>query len=175
MKIVMKIVIGLVGLIVLLGVIGFFLPKQFRIERSLVMAAPAEKIYPMIAEPKNWPRWGIWNQRDPNMKLDFSGAASGTGAKWAWQSKSQGNGAMEFTAAEVNQQITYKLSFPDFDMESKGVLILKPEGNGTKVTWTNEGEYGNPYFRYFGLMMDGSVGGDFDSGLKNLKAIVEKP
>ena len=175
MKIIVKILIGLVALLVLLAIVGFMLPRQFRVERSMTMAASAEKIYPMVAEPKNWPKWGVWNQRDPGMKVEFSGPASGVGAKWSWQSKSEGNGGMEFTAAEPNKQIVYKLSFPEMGMESKGELSFAADGTGTKVTWTNEGEFGNnPFVRYFGLMMDGMVGKDFDGGLKNLKAIVEK-
>jgi uncharacterized protein YndB with AHSA1/START domain len=175
MGIFVKILIGLALLALLLAVVGFMLPRQFRIERSMVMAAPAEKIYPLVSEPKNWTRWGVWNQRDPNMTLAFSGPASGVGAKWSWQSKSEGNGAMEFTGAEANRQIVYKLTFADMGMESKGVLSLVAEGTGTRVTWTNEGEFGNnPFVRYFGLMMDTMVGKDFDGGLKNLKVLAEK-
>jgi uncharacterized protein YndB with AHSA1/START domain len=175
MSILIKIVVGLAVLVGLLALIGMLLPKQFRIERSIVIAAPAEKIYPLIADPRNWPKWGVWNRRDPNMKVEFSGAASGAGANWSWQSKSEGNGAMAFTAADPNRQITYQLTFVDFGMVSKGVLALAASGTGTQVRWTNEGEFGgNPFMRYFGLMMDRMVGKDFDAGLNNLKQLAEK-
>jgi uncharacterized protein YndB with AHSA1/START domain len=175
MSVLLKILAGAAVLIVLLAVIGFALPKTFHIERSQVIAAPAEKIYPLIADPHNWPKWGIWNQRDPNMKMDFSGSPSGAGAKWSWQSKSEGNGQMEFTAAEPDRQISYRLIFADFGMVSGGALKLAPEGTGTRITWTNEGEFGgNPFNRYFGLMMDKMVGKDFDGGLNNLKQLAEK-
>jgi uncharacterized protein YndB with AHSA1/START domain len=176
MAMMIKIIVSLVLLVVVLALVGFVLPKQFKIERSTVIAAPAEKIYPLIAEPKNWPKWGVWNQRDPQMKVTFSGATSGVGAKWSWESKSEGNGAMEFNTAEPNKQIGYILTFVDMGMESKGVLSLSAEGANTRIRWTNEGEFGgNPFVRYFGLIMDRMVGKDFEAGLNNLKALAEKP
>ena len=61
-------------------------------------------------------------------------------------------------------------------MVSSGALTLAPSGAGTTVSWTNAGEFGgNPFMRYFGLMMDRMVGKDFDAGLNNLKQLAEKP
>ncbi len=175
MRIIIKILIGLVILIIATALIGFTLPKQFKVQRTAVIAAPAEKIYALIAEPKNWPTWGVWNQRDPQMKVEFSGSANGAGAKWSWQSKSEGNGVMEFSAADPNKQINYNLSFAATGMESQGVLSLTPEGSNTRVVWTNEGEFGkNPFIRYFGLWMDSLVGKDFEKSLSNLKTLAEK-
>ncbi len=174
MAILIKIFIGLVALVAALAVIGFFLPSNFKIARSIIIAAPAEKIYPMIAETRNWRAWTMWNERDPNMKIDYSGPASGVGAKWAWQSKSEGDGMMEFTAADPLKGISYQLTFPEFGMKSGGVLSMTPDPAGTKIIWTNEGEFGaNPFFHYFGLMMDRWVGKDFDAGLAKLKKVVE--
>jgi uncharacterized protein YndB with AHSA1/START domain len=175
MAILKKVLLGLVALIVLLVIVSFFLPGKFNVERSLVIAAPAEKIYPMISEPRNWPKWGVWNKRDPNMVITYSGSEGGQGAKWAWKSKPEGDGAMEFTAATPNREVSYVLSFADFDMKPTGTLKLSAEGSGTKVTWTSAGELGNnPINRYFGLAMDGMLGKDFEGGLANLKALVEK-
>jgi uncharacterized protein YndB with AHSA1/START domain len=174
MAILLKAVIGLMLLVVVLAVVGFFLPNKFKVERLVTIAAPAEKIYPMIAETRKWPTWTVWNERDPNMKIEYSGPAAGAGAKWAWQSKTEGNGAMEFSSADVSKGIAYKLTFADFGMASTGVLSMVPSGAGTTVTWTNEGEFGaNPFMRYFGLAMDSMVGKDFAAGLAKLKKLVE--
>ena len=175
MAILKKVIIGLVGLIVLLVVIGFLLPSHFKVERSMEIAAPPEKIFPNIEDPRAWAKWTVWNQRDPNMQMTYSGAEKGQGAKWSWRSKTEGNGSMEFSKIDAPKLMQYKLSFPDFGMTSTGTMTLAPVGSGTKVTWTNEGELGNnPMNRYFGLMMDNMVGKDFTSGLQNLKSMVEK-
>jgi uncharacterized protein YndB with AHSA1/START domain len=176
MKWLIRIIGGLAALVAVLLAVGFVLPAQFKVQRVAQIAAPAEKVYALIADPREWKRWGVWSQRDPAMKMDYSGAPSGAGAKWSWQSASEGNGAMEFTAAVPPERVAYLLTFPDMGMQSRGELRIAPGGNGVVVTWTNEGDMGgNPVNRWFGLFMDDLVGPDFQAGLANLKKIAETP
>jgi uncharacterized protein YndB with AHSA1/START domain len=175
MKWLKRVVLTVAAIVALLLVIGLLLPSGFKVQRSVVINAPASRIYPMIADPRQWKGWAVWNQRDPAMQMQYSGPDTGTGAKWSWQSKTEGNGVMEFTAAVPDKHINYALSFPDMDMTSRGQLRLAPENGGTRVTWTNEGDMGSsPINRYFGLMMDRLVGPDFEAGLVNLKAAAER-
>ncbi|MFN7573181.1 MAG: SRPBCC family protein [Betaproteobacteria bacterium] len=174
MKWLIRIVVGLVFVVAAFVAIGWLLPAEFKVQRSAQIAAPADKVYVLIADPREWKRWGVWSRRDPAMKMDYSGAASGAGARWSWQSESEGNGVMEFTAAKPNERIAYTLTFPDMGMQSRGVLEITPAGPGVVVTWTNEGNMGsNPINRWFGLFMDKLVGPDFAAGLDNLKQIAE--
>ncbi len=166
---------GVLGLVALLAVGGMLLPGTFKVSRSALVAAPAERIYPLVSEPRRWKDWSVWNQRDPAMSITYSGPASGAGAVWEWKSKSQGDGRMTFTAAEPGRRAAFELFFPDFGTTSTGELLLAPEGSGTRVTWTMNGDMGrNPLMRWMALMMDGMVGKDFDAGLANLKALAEK-
>ena len=175
MKILKRPLIAIGLLIAVLVAIAFTLPSQFNVARPITINAPAEKIYPLIATTRQWKNWSVWNRRDPNMKIDYAGPQSGLGAKWSWESKSEGSGEMEFTAAEPNKLLGYRLLFKDFNTTSNGTLKLEPEGAGTKVTWSFAGEAGrNPMMRYMGLMMDGMVGQDFEVGLANLKALAER-
>lgn len=169
-----RIALVLVAVVGLLLAVGMLLPSGFKVQRSVEMAATPDRIYPLIADPREWKRWSVWNRRDPSMTMQYSGPPSGSGARWAWKSASEGSGEMEFTAALPNERVDYALSFPDMGMRSSGQLRLEPAGAGTRVTWTNEGDMGaNPVNRYFGLFMDRLVGPDFEGGLKNLKTIVE--
>lgn len=173
MRIALKVVGYLIGLIVLLLLAGFLLPSAFKAERSVTINAPAEKIYPLVANTKEWKRWTVWNQRDPNMQVTYAGPESGVGAKWDWKSKSEGNGGMEFTSAEPNKRLGYKLTMEGMT-PSNGDVILAAAGNGTKVTWTMAGDAGmNPMTRWFGYFMDRLVGPDFEAGLANLKKLAE--
>lgn len=169
-----RIALALIAVIGLLLAIGMLLPSAFKVQRTVEMAATPERIYPLIADPREWKRWSVWNRRDPAMTMEYSGAPSGTGARWTWKSASEGNGEMAFTAAVPNERVDYALAFPDMGMRSSGQLRLEAAGTGTRVTWTNEGDMGaNPVNRYFGLFMDRLVGPDFEGGLKNLEALVE--
>lgn len=175
MKVLLRILVGLVVLILALLAAGFLLPAQFKVERTATIAAPPAVVYAQIAAPKAWKDWAVWNQRDPAMQLTYSGPDSGVGAKWAWLSKTEGNGEMEFTRAVPDSEVVYSLYFKDFDMRSTGTLTLAPAGSGTTVRWTNEGSLGmNPINRWFGLFMDKMVGPDFEAGLKGLDALSQR-
>lgn len=175
----MKILKRILTIVAALAVVFFagaiLIPPTYRVERVATIDAPAAKVYPLIAEPKAWQRWTVWNQREPGMKVAFSGAAAGQGAKWEWEGK-DGKGSMEFTAAVPDRSITYRLGFVEMNMYSTGALTLVPEGNGTRISWTNEGDVGgNPMMRWFVPFMDRMMGPDFEGGLANLKALAEKP
>jgi uncharacterized protein YndB with AHSA1/START domain len=175
MRVLIRIIVGLgLSLAILLG-IGFLLPRQYTVERSIEIAAPPARIFPLLEDPRAWTKWTVWQQRDPQMKLSYRGPEKGQGAGWSWDSKTEGKGSMEFTRVEAPRLLEYRLTFPEFNMSSIGRLELTPAGSNTKVTWTNAGDLGgNPIRRYFGLVMDSMVGKDFRGGLENLKAVVEK-
>jgi uncharacterized protein YndB with AHSA1/START domain len=175
MRVVKYIVIGIAVLAVLLIGIGYLLPSAYDVSRSVEIKAAPEKVYAFIADPREWKKWSVWNQRDPAMKIVYSGPPAGPGAKWAWESKSEGTGEMTFLKAEANRSLEYRLAFKDFATTSDGALLLQPVGPGTRVTWRMTGDVGNhPVRRYFAALMDRMVGPDFENGLANLKALAEK-
>jgi uncharacterized protein YndB with AHSA1/START domain len=173
----LKWVLGVVVLLALVLVVGgYLLSPKFTVSRSVSVAAPPEKVYALVADPRRWKEWSVWNRRDPAMQITYSGPESGSGAVWAWKSKSEGDGRMTFTTAEPGQRLGYELYFPDFGTTSQGELTMAPEGGGTRVTWTMNGDMGsNPLFRWIALGADGMVGKDFDAGLQGLKSLAEKP
>lgn len=175
LRIVKWLLITLVALALLLFAGGYALSPEFKAVRSVTVHAPADKVYPLLADPREWKRWTVWNRRDPAMAITYSGPPSGVGAGWEWKSQSEGDGKMTFTAAEPGRRVAYDLFFPDFGTTSSGDLLLSPDGSGTKVTWTMNGNMGsNPLMRWMALFMDRMVGPDFEAGLANLKALAEK-
>ena len=174
MRWLLRIAVALALVVLLLVGVGFLLPSRYHVERSVEIGAPPAKIYALLADPREWKKWTIWNRRDPGMKMAYGGPPSGTGAKWSWVSQTEGSGAMEFTEARQDERIAYRLSFPEFGMESSGAVTLVPAGDKVRVTWTNEGDLGlNPMSRWFGLTLDRVVGADFSAGLANLKRLAE--
>jgi len=175
MKIVKNVLLAAGLLLVAVIAVGVFLPSNFEVRRAVEIAAPVPRVYALVAEPRKWTEWSVWNRRDPAMQIAYAGPAAGTGARWSWKSKSEGSGAMEFTHAEPDRLVEYALSFPEFGMASRGALVLEPAAVGTKVTWTNHGDVGpNPIKHYLAAFMDRMVGPDFEAGLANLKALAEK-
>lgn len=167
-------VVGLVALLVVGA--GLFLPSSFEVERSVLVDAPADRIFNHVVDPREWKKWTVWNQRDPDMRITYAGPPFGQGARWSWVSRTEGTGSMTFARVVPNERLGYELSFPDFGMKSEGDLLLVPAGSATRVTWTNRGDVGrNPLKRYLAISMDRMVGPDFEAGLANLKRLAEKP
>lgn len=163
------------GVIILLFVVtSFFIPNEYSVERRVNINAEPSEIYPYVVDLKEWQKWGVWFKRDPNMKLDYFGPDRAIGMRSEWVSETEGNGEMEITQLEHNKRVLYRLYFPDFDMGSSGVVEIEATGQGSMVTWRDEGTVdNNPINKYFALMADGMVGPDFETGLENLKVLVE--
>ncbi|MGL4560058.1 MAG: SRPBCC family protein, partial [Afipia sp.] len=68
-------------------------PNTFRIERSININAPADKIFPLINDYKNWGSWSPYEHVDPAMQRTFSGAPAGKGSVYEWSgNKNIGHG-----------------------------------------------------------------------------------
>src|SRR5260221_4551569 len=119
-------VIGAVALAFIVG--GLFLPSTVAVQRSIVINAPANRVYNLVVEPRQWTNWSVWNRRDPNMRVTYKGPPFGMGAKWEWASKSEGSGSMEFTRVEPDRVVEYALWLPDYNMRSTDALTLEPSG-----------------------------------------------
>jgi uncharacterized protein YndB with AHSA1/START domain len=175
-----KVVLSIVAVLaVVLAVVlvggGLMLSPTFTVTRSADIAAPPDKVYALVANPREWGRWAVWHQRDPAMKIEYSGAASGAGAGWSWNSATEGEGKMTFTAAEPPRRVVYDLYFPDFGTTSKGEFRIDPTPGGSRVTWVMKGDFGqNPLLRWLALNADGMVGEDFEAGLAKLKGTAER-
>ena len=174
---IVKWIVGVVALLVVaLVAIGMLLPRQVEVERSLELSAPADAVFPHINSLEAMSAWSPWMDRDPDMVVKYSGPASGKGAKMEWTSEQSdvGNGKQEITESVPNKSVLTALDFGDMGT-AKAALILDPVGEATKVTWTLDADMGaGPIGRWMGLMMDDWVGADYEKGLGNLKALVEK-
>jgi uncharacterized protein YndB with AHSA1/START domain len=174
MAVLKKTLIGLLMFFVLLILIGFILPSEFKVQRSISVEAPAENVYANVVDLRKWRAWGVWFKRDPNMDILYSGPESAVGMKSEWVSEQEGSGEMVVIAIEPNQRFIYSLYFPDMDMGSTGEFVFTEEQGRTEVTWMDYGDVGsNPVNRYFALFMDNMIGSDFEIGLENLKLLSE--
>ena len=63
-------------------------PDDFRVQRSAVIKAPPEKIFPFINDFKQWGAWSPYEKLDPGMKRIYGATTAGKGATYAWE----GNG-----------------------------------------------------------------------------------
>ena len=152
-------------------------PDIFRVERSLSIKAPPDKLFALINDYRNWPSWSPYEKLDPAMQRKLSGAESGKGAVYEWEgNKKIGKGRMEILESSPASKISIKLDFfAPFEAHNTAVFTLAPNGGATDVTWAMHGPA--PFMsKLMGVVMnfDKMVGGQFAEGLANMKTVAEK-
>lgn len=173
---------GIVAAVVLVAVAIILIlaatkPNEFRVQRSVAIKAPADKIYPLIVDLKGWAGWSPYEKKDPGMTRAFSGAPSGKGAVYEWNGdKNVGHGRMEITDVAAPSKVVIKLDFiTPFEAHNTAEFSLTPQGDNTNVTWAMYGPnvFLGKVMQVF-MNMDRMVGTDFEAGLQALKAAAEK-
>ena len=175
MKFVKRLLLVCLGLIVVLTVIGFILPQQVEVERTVVIGAPAHKIYPLVNDFQQFNRWSPWAQKDPNTQYRFEGPESGVGAKMYWVSEHPqvGSGNQEIIESKPDAFVRTRLDF-GVQGEAYAYFRLTPEADKTTLVWGFTTDFGtNLVGRYMGLMFDSWIGADYEEGLSNLKRLAE--
>jgi Polyketide cyclase / dehydrase and lipid transport len=152
-------------------------PDAFHVERTANIKATPDKLFPRINDFHQWQPWSPYEKLDPAMKRSFSGPAAGEGAIYEWEGNSKaGAGRITITQATPPHQVKIKLEmFKPFAATNEVTFTLKPNGDSTDVTWAMDGQ-AVLFSKVMGLFfdMDDMVGGQFDEGLRNLTALVEK-
>lgn len=151
-------------------------PDAFRVERSILIDAPPEAIYAEIEDFRRWRAWSPYEELDPNLAREYSGAERGVGAQYAWQGDgSAGSGSMEIRDAVPASEIVIALEFTAPMVASNTALFtMTPEAGATRLTWAMEGP-SNLMFKFIGIFldMDKMIGADFETGLAKLKSNLE--
>ena len=170
-----KLAIGLVAVVVLLLGIGMVLPQHSHVERSIAINAPPAQVWSWVSNFENFNKWSPWAALDPNTKYTFEGTPGTVGSKMSWVSDPSdvGSGSQQVTQMDKPKLVEVKLDF-GADGKATAKYILEKEGDGTKFTWTFDGDMGNnPIGRWFGVMMDGMLGPQYEQGIASLKKLAE--
>lgn len=149
-------------------------PDTFRVQRSTLVHASPEAILPHLADFRRWEAWSPYEKLDPQMKRTHSGAASGPGAVYAFDSRKAGAGRMEMLEASARRVVVDLQFIRPFKAHNTSELTLEPEGPATRVTWAMHGP--QPFmFKLMCLVidMDKVLGKDFDAGLASLRTVAE--
>lgn len=176
MKFLKRFILLLLLLVLALIGIGYLLPDSAHVERTVRIDAPPQAVFSYVNNFHKFNEWSPWAGKDPDAEFTFSGPDEGVGARLAWHSDNPdlGSGASLITQSKPPNRVTTRLDFGGRDTAT-AYFEIEPAGNGSRVTWGFDTQFGNNLvMRYFGLVMDRWVGGDFQQGLGKLKSIVEK-
>jgi uncharacterized protein YndB with AHSA1/START domain len=151
-------------------------PDTFRLSRSATIAAPPDKVFALINDLRQFNVWNPFAKQDPNIQISYEGTTAGVGGAYRWTGDKSGAGRMQIVESVAPQRVTMKLDFTKpFEAHNNVDFTLQPAGDGVQVTWAMHGPapYINKLMSIF-FSMDRMVGGEFEKGLANLKALAEK-
>lgn len=179
MKVVKKILLGLLGIIAFLLLIALFLPKKYAVEREILIDSTKDSVFTYIKNLKNQDDFSVWAKMDPAMKKTFSGKDGTVGAISAWESqdKNIGIGEQEIIKIAEGERIDFEVRFKvPFESTDNAFMITKNiSPNQTKVIWGFNGNMPYPMNLMLPIMnMEQMLGKDLETGLKNLKYNLEE-
>lgn len=150
--------------------------KEFRISRSTTIAAPPERILPLITTLKQWQKWSPWEGLDPNLERKYAGPDSGTGATYAWRGNSKaGQGRMEVVEVGADRVGIDLVFAAPMKAHNRVDFELTPaDAAGTRVDWVMTGPQ-NLVMRLMSKFysMEKMIGPDLEKGLRQLKQAAE--
>ena len=149
---------------------------DFEVKRSATIAAPPAKVHGLIDDFHRWRSWSPWEDVDPNLQREYSGAESGVGARYAWQgNRKAGKGHMEIVES-TPQRVSVRLVFEKpWKADNRVEFDLAPAGEAaTDVTWRMLGTNKGMAALFSKVVsMDRLVGNDFEKGLARMKSEAE--
>lgn len=167
-------VLGAVMLLIIL--VGFFLPTRWSVSRSVVIEAAPAEIHPHVENFRQWQAWVNWDAAsDPSLKIEYEGPESGVGAVYRWQGQKMGRGELTITESNPEKGVWLDEKIESDTRNARGSITYEVVPEGTRVTWLDEGETGGkPVAGYFIPLMNQILGDHFEEGLRRLKGIVEE-
>jgi hypothetical protein len=179
MKIMRRILLGIVGIIALLLVIALVLKKDYAVVREITINKPKAEVFNYIKYLKNQDDYSVWAKMDPNMKKEYRGTDGTVGFVSAWDSKEDNVGKGEQEIKQINEgdRIDMELRFIEpFEANDNAYMTTESiSENETKVKWGFNGRMDYPMNLMLLFMnMDEMLGKDLETGLQNLKANLEK-
>ncbi len=163
-------------LVATLLLVAMLKSDDFRVSRSLQMAAPSSKIFGQVNDLRCMNVWNPFLKLDPNAKVTFEGASSGVGAVCVWDGdKNVGAGRQTIIESQPNKRVRMTLEFyRPFPGVNDVEFSLVDESSSTTVTWNMVGKMSFvPRLIGIFMSMETMCGASFLRGLQDVKTIVE--
>ena len=179
MKILKIILLSLLGLIVLLLIVAAFVKRDISVVREIIINKSRQDVFAYVKLLKNQDNFSKWASMDANMKKTYTGTDGTVGFVSSWESnnKNVGVGEQEILKIDEGNRIDYALRFfKPFKSYADCFISFEDAGiNQTKVKWGFKSRMPYPLNLMCVVMnMEEMCAKDFQIGLDNLKALLEK-
>ena len=169
----------IVVLIALVLIVAAFVKKDYAVQREVVINKPKQQVFDYIKYIKNQNNYSVWNMKDPNSKMSYTGTDGTVGFVSAWESQMKDVGKGEQTIKDIKdgERLDMDLHFIK-PMEGHDNAYMTTDSiapNQTKVTWGFNGAMPYPMnIMLLGMNMDTMLGGDLQTGLNNSESHFRK-
>ena len=173
MKLAKGFIFAIVGLFIMITLISLLMPSKVLTARSVVIHAPADRVFASINDLKEWKKWHPVFMND-STAIQFSDPSSGVHAMASWMSNQKKN-TLSITDNKMNQ-LTANLT-REGEKDVANIIALAPvaDSNGVQVEWkviTPLKWY--PWEKFSGIFIDKMTGPGYEEALNNLKTLLEK-
>jgi hypothetical protein len=172
-----KVLVVIAAIIAVILVVALIAPKEYAVEREVVINCPKEPVFDYVKSLKLQDEWSVWGDLDPDAVYTYTGVDGTVGFISAWEgNKDVGKGEQEIVNIMEGERVDFELRFVE-PFESTADVYITTDGlseQETLVKWGMSGKMPFPTNLFMLFMnMDKSIGKDFEQGLENLKMILE--
>jgi Polyketide cyclase / dehydrase and lipid transport len=170
-----SVLMAIVALVAGVFALGFAIPTEQTVARSVAVKAAPEIVYAQVANLRNWEGWAPWSARNlPAARFSYEGSEAGVGASMLWQGTDGRGGRLWLTSADAVNGIAFEMVLhADQRQKATGMIQIVPSGSETLVVWTWRARFNGPVERWKGLLVDEMLGPQFEDGLVQLKKAAE--
>ena len=178
MNLILTVLLGVLCLVVLLLIIAAFVKKDYSVERDIMISKPKPGVFDYLKRLKNQDNFSKWALMDPNIKKEYRGTDGTPGFVSAWDSneKNVGKGEQEIKKIIEGDRIDYEIRFikPFAGVANAYMKTTSVSNNRTMVAWGFDSKMKYPMnLMHLFMNMQKMIGKDFETGLTNLKNILE--
>jgi len=179
MKLAKGVLAGIAIIIIFILLLAAVVSGKYDVEREITIMAPKVKVFDYVKYLKNQDNFSAWAKMDTNMKKEFRGTDGTVGFVSAWESANEevGKGEQEIIKITDGERIDVELRFiAPFEATDNAYFATSGiDSASTLVKWGFNGEMPYPMNLMLLFMdMDEMLGPDLETGLENLKVILEK-
>ena len=146
LRILILVVGVLVALILLLIAIGYALPINHVATREARLAAPPERVFSVLRDVEKFPTW----------RSDVkSTEVLATTPALRWRERGDNDITFEMETVEAPGKIVTRIVDKRLPFGGSWTYNLSPEGGGTRLVITENGEVYNPLFRFMSRFVFG--------------------
>jgi effector-binding domain-containing protein len=146
---------------------------RYQVSRSVHIEATPQRIYDVVADFGTWTTWSPWLIAEPDAKVTVSSPSASVGSTYAWSGEITGQGELEHKRLTSGALVEDEIRFlKPFKSTARVDFQMKPEDQGTRLTWNMDGKL--PWFLFWMVpMMKTFIGMDYQRGLNMIRDWIE--